>query len=180
MEEKRLRILKLDIHPIATHFAVGGAILLTLVFFVQWIFGNIIFGVTLGYGGVLDFFVIWQPIFTVLTFLTGLMDGKLRYKKFQTLYLRRKIFLGIGMFASALFVVIFHFTSATGTNIPVFVLEGVFIVVTLAFGGALGMIGGQLTCNVVPRGREIDTKPEAKAAKTPIPAASTEENEKTE
>src|SRR5271157_241152 len=171
-EEKRVKLLKMDLHPIATHFAVGGAMLLTFVFLVSLIFGNSILNVQVGYGGVLDFFVIWQPLFTIVTFLAGIMDGKLRYKKLQTQFLKRKIFLGVGMLASSILVLIFHFTSASGTNLALKVLELIFILATLGCAGMLGMIGGQLTCNIVPRGQEQQAKPAAKSASKPTkPAA---------
>jgi hypothetical protein len=176
-EEKRVKYLKMDLHPIATHFAVGGAIILTLLFLVTWIFGDLILGVNVGYGGALDFFVIWQPIFTLGTFLLGLMDGKFRYKKLNTLYLRRKMFLGISMLASSILVVIFHYLSVGGSILSWRIVEFVFILVTLGCAGVLGLIGGQLTCNIVPRGQEVQAKP---AAKPPPKPAKVEEEAETE
>ena len=181
-EEKRVKYLKMDLHPIATHFAVGGAILLTLVFLVSWVFGDVILGVNVGYGGTLDFLVYWQPIFTLGTFLLGLVDGKFRYKKYNTMFLRRKMYFGITMLASTILVVIFHMLSDYGDILAMRVLELVFILVTVGCAAILGLIGSELTCNIVPRGQEVQAKPAAKPAPKPAakPAETTEEEESPE
>ncbi len=164
VEEKRLKLLEMDLHPISTHFGVGGTFLLAIVFFISIPFPSI-FGVKLGYGGVLDFFVMLQPVFIGLTALAGLLDGKLRYKKYSTAFLRRKIILASIIAISTALVVIFHFNSAMGTSQIMVLLEGIMILVSLALAGMLGSIGGKLTCNVVPRGREApEKKPEASSA----------------
>ncbi len=163
VEEKRLKLLEMDLHPISTHFGVGGTILLTLVFFISLPFPSI-FGIWLGYGGVLDFFVILQPIFIALTACAGLFDGKLRYKKYSTTFLKRKIYLAISIAIATALVLVFHFNAAMGANLTMVILEGIMILISLALAGILGLIGGKLTCNVVPRGREA---PPEKKSETP-------------
>ncbi len=157
VEEKRLKLLQMDLHPISTHFGVGGTMLLTLVFFISLAFPTI-FGISLGYGGVLDFFVILQPVFIGLTALAGLFDGKLRYKKYSTTFLKRKIYLAINISIATVLLLVFHFNTAMGTNQIMVILEAIVILASLALAGTLGLIGGKLTCNVVPRGREAPEK----------------------
>lgn len=148
---KRLRWLELDIHPIMTHFSEGGAVFIFLLYAISFI-APTLFGTNIGYGGVLDFFVIFQPIFAVLTAGSGILDGKLRYKTVKTRFLKIKIALGSGLVLTSLLVLVFHWLSEMGT-IPTFtIIEGVFIILMLVEGLILGMIGSKLTCNVVPKG----------------------------
>ncbi len=153
VEPTRLKKLELHIHPISTHFGVGGMVLLLIVFVFSLILPDPL-GSFLGYGGVLDFFVYLQPLFVVVTAVAGYMDAKWRYKTVKTKYLKLKILLGLLLLVLTLFILIFHLLSSHGTVVTFVFLEGVFIFLGFGVAGILGFFGGKLNCNVVPRGQE--------------------------
>lgn len=153
-EENRTKILDFDIHPVLTHFGVGISVLLAVVMLINYA-NPTVGGINFGYNGVLTFLVIALPIAVGLTALSGLLDGKMRYKKLKTPYLQYKIYFGIALFVSSILVVIFHFTSQNGAITALYVLESIFIFVSLVLAAILGFIGKELTGNIVPRGREL-------------------------
>ncbi len=158
VEEKRLKFLEMDLHPISTHFSIGGAVFLVALFLVNLLSPThslVILGINLGYGGVLDFFVILEPIFVALTFVLGLFDGKMRYKKLQTPWLRYKTYLGAFAIVAAVLVLVFHFTSGAGSIVSLLALEGVGIFVLIGLGTILGLLGGKMVCPIVPRPSEM-------------------------
>jgi hypothetical protein len=157
VEAKRLKILEMDLHPISTHFSVGGATLLTIIFMISLIWPNIN-GLQIGYGGILDFFAYSFPIFVFLTMILGIMDGKLRYKKLQTDFLRRKIILGSTLLVASISVVIFHYYADYGLNQTYVICEAIFILISLGAALMLGMIGAKLMGNIVPKGHEVVKK----------------------
>ena len=153
-EERRVKILSFDIHPILTHFGVGMSVLLAITLVFNFINPNS-GGINFGFGGVLDFFVLALPFVVALTAFAGVIDGKMRYKKLNTPYLRRKIYYGISMVVCSILVLLFHLTSQNGTITALFVLESVFAFLNLGCAMLLGNIGKELTANIVPRGREL-------------------------
>jgi uncharacterized membrane protein len=153
-DEKRLGILKLDIHPIMTHFTVSLSALLVIVLIIDYINPNV-GGINFGFGGVLDFLAILLPIATVLTGIAGVIDGKLRYKKLKTPYLRLKVILGSSMLLVTILVLVFNFTSQDGNIMVLFVFESIFAFISVGLALFLGLIGTQLMGNIVPRGREL-------------------------
>ena len=161
IEEKRYNFLRMDLHPIATHFGVGLAILLVLDFLVVMVIKPVIFNIQLGYGGVLDFLALVLPFFVGLTALLGCLDGIYRYKKITTKFLKRKFWLGILYFAVSVVIPIVHFNSAMGSNVALVAIEGVLIFAAVILASMLGMIGRELTCNAVSRGHEIAKAQEA-------------------
>nr|MDO8111387.1 hypothetical protein [Candidatus Sigynarchaeota archaeon] len=126
--------------------------------FLATMISNDIFGIRIGYGGVLDFFALLLPIFVGLTALLGYYDGKNRYKKVKTQFLSRKILLGCIYFVVAVLIPIVHFGSSMGTNIGLVIIEGALIFAAVTLAGMLGMIGRELNCHAVPRGHEIDSR----------------------
>ncbi|HME54572.1 MAG TPA: hypothetical protein VKM55_20335 [Candidatus Lokiarchaeia archaeon] len=155
LDDFRYKLLSVDLHPIATHFGVGIAVLLALDYFVVTIINPNLFNIDLGYGGALDFLALILPIFVGLTALLGYFDGKLRYKKIKTKFLMRKLWLACIYFAVSIAIPIFNFTSGMGSNFTFKAIEGVLIVAAFLLAAVLGMIGKELTCNAVPRGREL-------------------------
>lgn len=155
LDAKRYNLLRMDLHPIATHWGVGVAVLLFLDFLVVILINPVIFNIKLGYGGVLDFLALILPIFVGLTALLGYFDGKLRYKKIKTKFLMRKLWLACIYFGVSIAIPIFDFTSGMGTNLTFVAIEGVLIFAAVILASILGMIGRELTCNAVPRGHEI-------------------------
>jgi hypothetical protein len=48
------------------------------------------------------------------------------------------------------------------------ILEFILIIATLGSAGLIGMISGQLTCNIVTRGQETQAKPVTKPPANPV------------
>lgn len=157
IKKNRENILRLDLHPIAAHFGVGGTIFLTIIFFIS-LAKPVIFGYNIGYGGLLDFFVVLQPFFVLFTLLFGILDGKMRFKKLKTEYLELKIILATAMMISSILIVVFHFNSNSGADVISVILESIMIVITIAFAGILGIIGSKLKCNIVSDDENIPIK----------------------
>jgi hypothetical protein len=155
VSEKRLKILDAKIHPLLTHFP-SAITLLQFILFIMSFFAPVILGINIGYGGVLDLFVIMLPIFVVLTILAGIVDGKNRYNQVNTPYLKRKIIFGTSLLVIGIIIIIFHILSANGTNIFLVILEGILMFIALALNGMLSKIGGELICGIVPKGKVIN------------------------
>lgn len=151
IDEKRLKIIELHIHPIATHFTIYSTMILTIIYLVS-LFTDSILGVNISYGGVFDFLVYLLPLFVLITAALGLVDGKLRYKTLKTPYLRLKIIMGISILISSSLTFVFHLLSNEGNDVVYLVFEGIFIVLTLILSFALGALGSKLICPLVPQG----------------------------
>ncbi len=153
-EKNRVKFLNFDIHPILTHFTVSLSVLLVVTLIINYI-NPIMGGINFGYGGVLDFITIILPFAAVLTGIAGVIDGKLRYTKLKTPYLRQKIILAIMLGFVTIIVLVFHLTSQDGHFMVLFVFESIFAFISVGLALFLGMIGAKLNCNIVPRGREL-------------------------
>ncbi|TXT62754.1 MAG: conserved membrane protein of unknown function [Promethearchaeota archaeon] len=154
VSEKRLTVLNVHIHPVMTHFPGSFAVIQLLLFILSF-FNLNLSGIPLGYGGVLDFFIVIFPAVVLLTMLTGILDGKLRYQQIQTPHLKKKVILGISLFMVSLLMVLFHTFSNQGQNTILVIFEGISILLALGLNGILGRIGGELVCGLKPRGKEV-------------------------
>lgn len=100
MSPGRSRILQLDMHPIAVHFPQTLLVFLLQALLLNIIFPNFYPEVLLGTA---TFCAVVFP-FTVLgAFLTGLVDGKLRFKSLKPPILKKKIIYSVVMFVASLF-----------------------------------------------------------------------------
>ena len=93
VSERRLRILNLHLHPIMVHFpqAFTGIIPVLLVLSVFFSQAHDEF---LSTARVLAFFL---PLTVLASFASGMIDGRVRFKKLTTPYLVRKILLGTAL-----------------------------------------------------------------------------------
>jgi len=120
----RRMLLKLDIHPIMVHFAVAFTASL-LILHIASIFIR---------GGLLDniystvkLLALFLPLTVILSFLGGLFDGKIRFRKIMTPLLKTKILL------SSLF----------------FILSAAVLILLVKFGVACLMTPGLLTAVLI-------------------------------
>jgi uncharacterized membrane protein len=139
MSEARRKVLGFHIHPILVHFpqALGALILL---------FAAGLFAVNEPLRSdlytALTVLAVLQPLFVLLSFVSGLVDGKLRYRRTTTPLLRLKTGLGIALFVLSLAVpAALRFTGGTSM--------GLILVTVLALGGfacsiLLGLKGASL------------------------------------
>jgi uncharacterized membrane protein len=105
VSEKRRLILRFDIHPIVDHFSVSfAASALVLALFVlafPSLFQDQVTAILKGFTGVL-------PLAVIGSFLTGLVDAKVRFRRTNTPVLSSKKLIGAVFFvcsAAALFLV---------------------------------------------------------------------------
>jgi uncharacterized RDD family membrane protein YckC len=144
VSEKRKRILDLEIHPILTHFAVGFSAfsfiltLLTMIFptfyRIQILYSIAILNVSL-------------PIFVDLTFMAGIFDGKIRFKRYITAQHIKKMIIGTIFLALAISLGVISFFLQIDTILIPLLIISFFCVVCALF---LGLIGRTLKCIAFP------------------------------
>lgn len=145
VSEKRRKLLELHIHPIMTHFSNGfSAFLVLLIFFTmiipsvyrQEIFGTIII------------LSLALPLAVILTFLTGLFDGKTRFKNVKKPHLQKKIIIGSVFIGVSVFLAIYVLIYRVSPENLVYIL--IISSICLLCGALLGKIGGTLLCAKLP------------------------------
>ncbi|MFX0064270.1 MAG: hypothetical protein ACFFC7_19020 [Candidatus Hermodarchaeota archaeon] len=149
---KRRQILELDLHPVATHFPVGFAIVSIVVFIISFILPEITLGwtITFGYGGVLDFFVLVMPLVVAVAGVFGLVDSKVRYKTYNTPYIKLKIVLGVAILVVSIVNLLVH-SLASGGDLLFQGIEAVLLVLAAILAALLGWFGAKLYGPVVPK-----------------------------
>lgn len=100
ISERRRRILKMDLHPIAVHFSVAFAASLVVITIVSSVAKGRVEELFTATTKIMTFFT---PIMVLASFLTGLVDGKIRFRRLdRSPILKRKIVLGIVLFLSTI------------------------------------------------------------------------------
>ncbi len=95
VSEKRGRILKLEMHPIIVHFSIAFCFS-TLVLAIAGLFIRGPFSLYLF--ATLITVTVFSPLVIILSFLSGLLDGKVRFRRVTTPILNKKIILGVLFF----------------------------------------------------------------------------------
>jgi hypothetical protein len=140
----RRMFLKLDVHPVAVHFTITYTAVTVLLFILIQFVDNLL-GVPIK--GILDLQITFLPLLIISGGLTGLIDGKIRFRKIRTPYLQRKIILGSLLFIISLMIFILHNFDAS------MIIEGVLILLAFLIASYLGWIGAELICPIVPMGK---------------------------
>lgn len=152
--ELRRKFLELDFHPVTIHFTVSYAISLAILFILSFLTDELL-GIALRDDGILDFFVIFFPIFVLAGAVTGIIDGKVRYRKIGTPFLIWKIFMGIGLLITSVLIVFSHIASDGGEDAIFTGVEAILILIAVILVSILGLIGIKLVHFIVPRGKEL-------------------------
>jgi len=143
----RRMFLKLDVHPVAVHFTISYTAVTVLLFFLILLTDQLL-GVPIQ--GILDLLIAFLPLIILAGGLTGIIDGKIRFKKIQTPYLIRKIILGVILGTTSIVILVIH-------NLPndglVVLVEGLLMIVAFGIASYLGWIGAELICPIVPIGK---------------------------
>jgi hypothetical protein len=140
--------LKLDVHPVAVHFTITYTAVTALLFFLL-IFVDELLGVPLQ--GILDLQITLLPLLIASGGITGLIDGKIRFRKIKTPYLMRKIVLGCILLVTSVILLILHIISQDDA---IFLLiEALLISLAFILASYLGWIGAELICPIVPMGK---------------------------
>jgi len=140
VSEQRRNYLRLDIHPILVHFPQAFAFSLFLI-------AALSFAVT---GPVKDAFIssikvvtAFLPLVIILAFVSGLMDGKTRFRRVTTPFLKLKMMFGSSLFLISLGMAATVFKldlSAPQSMVAFLVLS----VCAVACSLPLGIIGSRL------------------------------------
>ncbi|MGA2977370.1 MAG: rubredoxin-like domain-containing protein [Spirochaetia bacterium] len=143
---KRRLFLSLDIHPILLHFAISFAasafVLSLFVLILPQLFRQTVTGLLRGFVGVL-------PVAVLASFITGLFDGKTRFRRTTTLLLTRKKILGAIFFLLACAAAVL--TYAVGPYVTwVRIADAVLLAGCVVCSAALGRIGKGLLEAIFP------------------------------
>lgn len=140
ISKKRRIALELNIHPILVHFPIAfvfSAFLLSLLISLN------IFKEPTVFANIRDMIIWVLPFTALLAAAAGLYDGKLRFKRIKTPYLKKKLILAlIFIFFSVSVLVIQEFFTLDKSVYNVLVL--VFSFAISGFAVLLGFIGGKL------------------------------------
>jgi uncharacterized membrane protein len=140
VSQKRRLILGLHIHPIVVHFPQAFSITLFLLavssYFapvkIKWLlFDSIIVISAL------------LPYFVILALLTGLFDGKIRFRKLTTPFLKRKFIIGLLFLIISIALAFVAFSEWLPSS-PIHEYFTVLTIIAVACGTELGLIGGHL------------------------------------
>lgn len=140
--------LKLDVHPVAVHFTITYTAVSALLFFIL-LFVDELLGVPIQ--GILDLQITFLPLLIVSGGITGLIDGKIRFRKIKTPYLFRKIVLGCCLLATSVILLILHIISQGDDSL--LLIEALLILLAFILASYLGWIGAELICPIVPMGK---------------------------
>ncbi len=146
--EQRRMFLKLDVHPVSVHFTISYIAVIALLYIIS-IFSSELVGISIE--GTRDLQIIFFPFLVIGGGITGIIDGKIRFRKLTTPYLQRKIILGSGLFVISVLIFFVHNLSTTDGLIGL--LEGLLIFSAFGIASYLGWIGAEMICPIVPVGR---------------------------
>ena len=140
VSEKRRMILGLHIHPIMVHFPQAFAITLFLLAVLSYVTPPTIKEALFVSIQVISFFL---PYFIILSLLTGIFDGKIRFRKLTTPFLKKKIIIGL-LFLNISIALAFVAFSEGFPASPLREYFTLLTIIAVACGAGLGLIGGRL------------------------------------
>ena len=144
VSEKRKKILDLEIHPILTHFAVGFSVFSFVLTLLTLVFPTFYRTEILSSIAVLN---VSLPIFVDLTLMAGIVDGKIRFKRYITIQHVKKMIIGTIFLALAIAIGVISFFLPIDTILIPLLIISLFCVVC---AGLLGLIGMKLKCVAFP------------------------------
>ncbi|MBL8026694.1 MAG: hypothetical protein JNL74_09805 [Fibrobacteres bacterium] len=143
---KRKLLLSMDFHPVMVHFPQAFSFTLFILALLSLTVSGVL---RTKLTATLEVVSVLLPVMTVLSIAAGMFDGKIRFRKFTTPLLVRKMVLG---------VVFLGLTIAGAAYIrlhPEFISRDLYIiatinVVTIGIGARLGLIGVSLLNSKFP------------------------------
>jgi len=142
VSEKRRMILGLHIHPVMVHFPQAFSIslffLMVVSYFspvkIEWM----LFDTILVISSLL-------PYFVILSIITGLLDGIIRFRKVTTPLLKKKIILGVLLLMTSITISFVTFSEQLlVTASTAYEILTLLTIAAVACCTGLGLIGGQL------------------------------------
>ena len=137
---KRRMILDLHTHPVMVHFPQAFALTLFLLSFFAFFVPQALLEILSSTIKVLSALL---PFFLVGAIATGLMDGKLRFRKVTTPLLKKKIILSLIFFITAIVLAALALFAQLLT-FPIHLLYFLLTIIASLCGALLGLIGGKL------------------------------------
>ncbi len=138
--EKRRRILKLHIHPIIVHFPQSFAFTLFVLAVLSFVTPP---QINKGLYCTMQVLSSALPFSLILALITGLVDGKTRFRRVTTLFLKKKIIFGLSSLLISILIAAAAFTLPL-SSAPVMALFTLLTIIAVGFSFALGLIGGEL------------------------------------
>ena len=140
VSEKRRLILGLHLHPIMVHFPQAFAITLFLLAVLSYFAPTAIKEALFNSIQVISFLL---PYFAVLSIITGLFDGKIRFRKVTTPFLKKKIILGALLLIISIALAFIAFSGGLQAS-PMREYFTMLTIIAVALGAGLGLLGGHL------------------------------------
>ncbi len=146
VSEKRRLLLSFDIHPIVVHFSISFAasafVLALFVLVFPGLFRETVTGILSALEGVL-------PLAVIASFLTGLFDGTIRFRRTTTPLLKRKKLFGLVFFVTTTAAAILTFVVGPYET-WVRIVDAVLLAGGVASAVGLGRIGSRLLPALFP------------------------------
>ena len=146
MSSSRKRILKLDLHPILVHFTQAFTATIPVLCLLALVGSQ---QMQANLRGAIVVLGIALPLVVCCSFLAGLLDGKVRFRRVTTPLLQTKIRFGLALFVFALAIlltVVLRPVAETTTLISILALS----VPAVACSSYLGILGVRLTNSAFP------------------------------
>lgn len=147
----RLKILNLDLHPIAIHLSQTFVVLIPAMFLITKILPD--FQFTL-FKSVLTFSVYIFPLTLLLAIITGIVDGLTRFKSLLPPLLRIKVIFSLIIFIISVAIFLLYINNRSG------ILPITLSIISLGIAIRLGLWGKKLINVILP-----GTYPQKKGAR---------------
>lgn len=142
ISEKRNKLLDLHIHSMLVHFPEAFIVFILILDLVSFILSpSILLNLVYSSISVLSFTL---PFFITFAMLSGMLNGKIRYKRITTPHLKKKIIIGALFLSFSIILAIFsvYISVISWSLVAILILS----IISLSFGGYNSYLGGSLRC----------------------------------
>jgi ribosomal protein L37E len=140
VSQKRRLILVLHIHPIIVHFPQSFVFTLFVLAVLSLVAPP---QINEGLHCTIQVLSSALPFSLILAFLTGLVDGKTRFRRVTTPFLKKKIIFGLSFMFTSILIATAAFTLPL-SSVSVMALFTMLTIIAVGFSIALGLIGDEL------------------------------------
>jgi uncharacterized membrane protein len=140
VSDKRRKILSLHIHPVMVHFPQAFAFTLLIGAIFAWVAPLSISDALYSAITIISFFL---PAVVLLSIFTGLFDGKIRFRKVTTPFLKIKILLGLVFLIASIAMALLAYAGRISVS-PTYSYYMLLSIITFGCSAALGFVGGKL------------------------------------
>jgi len=147
LSARRRKILKLNLHPMVIHFPQASAVSVLALTITPLVFSGSIETLFLSTAKILSLIL---PVVVISSFLTGLLDGKNRFKKVRrSLILKKKIILAVLFFLFSLALALLIWIEGLSGQGLILISIGL---AAAAFGCSffLGILGSKIMTSILP------------------------------